>query len=245
MIKIITIHMIFCAGLVLCVSCRAPAAAVDDDGDGLTDTGYDPDLFDAGGDGDSGAPIAGGSCPEGSPQPYNNSHSPYLGGEEEIKVDVEVATDFGCPYCAGFAVHVAEVWGDNPDYRKYVRFYFHHHYLESLHPDSPEVHAIAAAVAEQSNAEFWKLHDEIYRRRNEGEIMTPEEVLAYIEAELTLDFELFHETRQSERIKSFVAWDKEQGVEAGVTGTPTLFICGEIVSRSMMENIVDGYLYSD
>jgi protein-disulfide isomerase len=228
-----------------CTACRTPTTPADGDGDGLTDTGYDPENFDASAGVDAGPRVVGGACPDGGPQPYNNAFSPFFGGEEEVKVNVEVATDFACPYCAAFAVTVSDIWDEKADYRKYVRFYFHHHYLESLHPDSPEIHAISAAVAEQSIPSFWRLHDEIYARRNEGETMTPEDVITWVEAELDLDMALFHEDRQSDAIKSFVAWDKQQGEEAGVSGTPTLFICGRIQPRQAMEELIDGYLYAD
>ncbi len=221
--------------------CRQPVATQDDDTGSNTDTGYDPDLFDASATDDAGP---AGACPEGSLQPYlYTEYTPYFGGEEEVLVNVDLATDFCCPYCAGFSTQVDEIWTRREDFRKYVRFYFHHHYLDTLHPDAPEIHATAAAVAKQDIEQFWILHDEIYSRKNDGKEMTPEEVVAFVEANLDVDIDRFHQDRQSEETKSFIAWDKEQGRNAGVSGTPKILICGKMEdNRNELENIVDSYL---
>jgi protein-disulfide isomerase len=41
---------------------------------------------------------------------------------------------------------------------------------------------------------------------------------------------------------SYLSWDKAQGQAAGVTGTPSVFVCGEKISWGDLESVIDGYL---
>ena len=42
--------------------------------------------------------LAGG-CPDGFSDQFDNSAAPYIGGDQEVLVEVSISSDFHCPYC--------------------------------------------------------------------------------------------------------------------------------------------------
>ncbi|MBW2277457.1 MAG: thioredoxin domain-containing protein, partial [Deltaproteobacteria bacterium] len=95
-------------------SCRNPPAT-----DDFTPDGGD---FDAAPD-DAGP---GELCPSGTPDLFNNAHSPYIGGEQSAELEVVGFSFFRCPHCANFAEWAREEWEVNDQYRDRVRLFFHH-----------------------------------------------------------------------------------------------------------------------
>ena len=100
-------------------------------------------------------PHPNGGCPKGVEDPFDNSGSPQVGGDVEIKIEMSAATDFRCPFCAQFAVRAAEVF-EQPRYKDYVRFYYHHFPLSS-HFDALDVHVRSHAVFLQSQIKDLKV----------------------------------------------------------------------------------------
>ena len=42
---------------------------------------------------------------------------------------------------------------------------------------------------------------------------------------------------------AFVEWDKAQAEAAGVAATPKVFVCGETVPWTQLEEVIDSYMY--
>ena len=210
----------------LCFSCRSPedADGNPDDADGALD------LPDAGPD---------GGCPAGFSAAFDDSQSPYMGGEESADVVIDTVKDFYCPACASFSLMADELW-QNPEYQKRARLYFHN---LVVHPDALEIHQAARAVANQDNAQFWKLHDAIYERTNAGDSMTIEDVVEWVQNNLQIDMNRFNADRASAETLNFINAERARALELGVTGTPTVFVCGvKLASWRELETVVNGYL---
>ncbi len=210
-----------------------------------TDLGQDTVTSEAQTDSDSSSGSASvGGCPSDAELVMAGPQNSFHGGTERALIFVEAATDFRCPYCASFAVLAEEIWSRRPAFQKYVRFYFQHYPLESLHPDAWDIHAMSVAVHNQDSTAFWRLHDTIYGASFKGSPMSLDEIETYIADELALDMERFQAGRTSDETLSFIAWSKARGKDAGVQGTPTVFVCGQKISWSKIEDEVDKYLLS-
>jgi protein-disulfide isomerase len=176
---------------------------------------------------------------------FNNSNSPYQWGDEGVAVEVNIAGDFRCPYCIGFALDIQKLWDSRPDYQRSVRVYYHHYPLEELHPGTTEMHVAAAAAALQDNKFFWELYQEIVRRRSQGHELDIDEAEAFLAKRSSFDPIRFDKERKESELKDFVQWDKRQGRAAGVRGTPTVFVCDEeIAARNTLEQRIDEILAS-
>jgi protein-disulfide isomerase len=133
------------------------------------------------------------------------------GGGEELILYVDLA----CPACAA-------AW---PRIRALpVRLCLRHFPMASKHPRAPALHAAAEAAGAQGA--FWELCDSLYEDR--GRVDDPH---LWERAErFGLDLERFNEDRRSEAVAARVGRDFESGVRAGVTGTPSAFVGGTLVT---------------
>ncbi len=194
--------------------------------------------FDAGHDTDTGQLIG---CPDGSPDPFNSQLSPYFGGEESVDLEVIEFADFRCSHCANYAEDVDALWAKREDYRKRVRFYFHH-FCRTSTPKG--IHAATRAAHLQGMEHFWSMHDYIFDGMNADPpvVYTEEQLRTYAQDVLGLDMAQYDADVANPTTIDYLNWDKQQAKDEGVTGTPAVFICGKKIQRWKIEEIIDGYL---
>lgn len=142
--------------------------------------------------------------------------APVLGPSSAPVVIVEFS-DFQCPFCAKGLPTLQEI---RKRYPTQVRWAFKHFPLD-FHADAPLAHRAALAAGEQGK--FWEMHGLIFANQN---TMKREDLLRYAK-EIKLDNEKFLAALDSNRLKTKVTQDVEEGQRLGVSGTPTTFINGK------------------
>jgi protein-disulfide isomerase len=121
--------------------------------------------------------------------------------------------DFECPYC-GAAAPVLRRLIDESDGQ--VRLVWRHFPLFTKHP-----YALTAALAaEASGDRFWAMHDQLLTHQSR---LTDADLAGYA-ARIGVVGDVTGEAAQ--RFRPAVETDYRSGVEAGVRGTPTLFLDG-------------------
>lgn len=138
-------------------------------------------------------------------------------GPQNAHVTLVEFSDFQCPYCAQAVVKLDAVLKAYPHD---VRLIFKQYPLE-MH--SQAALAAAAALAAQRQGKFWQLHDLMYADRTH---LTRPNILAMAE-KIGLDTKRFQQDWDSPAIKQALAKEQQQGDDAGVNGTPTIFIDGQ------------------
>ncbi len=103
-----------------------------------------------------------------------------------------------------------------------LRFAFRHFPLTTIHPHALAASAAAEAAAAQGR--FWEMHDRLYHRQHALE----DDDLRTYASELGLDVERFDLDRQAQATLDRIRRDVDSGIAAGVEGTPTLFIDGDV-----------------
>jgi len=134
------------------------------------------------------------------------------------QVEIEVFSDFQCPYCASLAPALRELQSTGVDGMG-VTITFKSFPL-TIHERAPLAHQAALAAAEQGK--FWEMHDVLFANRQRVAL---EDLLAYAK-QLHLDMDRFRRDLDSERIKRRIAADVTEGERRGVNGTPTFYIRG-------------------
>jgi protein-disulfide isomerase len=125
--------------------------------------------------------------------------------------------DFECPYCGNAYPELKELrrrLGDG------IGFEFRHFPLDEKHP-----HAFAAAeAAEAARAQgrFWQMHDLLFENQRHLE---HDDLVGYAR-ELGLDVDRFERELRDGVHADKVRADRAAGEEAGVSGTPALFVDG-------------------
>jgi protein-disulfide isomerase len=148
-------------------------------------------------------------------------------GDPTAPITIVEFTDFQCPYCRAAVAPLKQLVAESG--RK-VRWVVHNFPLD-MHPNAQLAAEAAAAAGDQGK--FWEMHDLLFANQS---ALKPEDLHAYAE-QLHLDLKAFDESLRSHRFAGDVAADRMLGTKAGVEGTPTLIIGGEMMTgaRSLPE----------
>jgi len=167
-----------------------------------------------------------GSITDGPAQVLRD-YAPALGAsDQDAKVTIVEFADFQCPACATTAPLLHELLDSESD----VQLRFRHFPLDQ-HLNA-ETSAIAAEAA-NLQGKFWELFDMLFERQADwSEASNGEEIFEGYAVELGLDMDRFAVDRNDEVLHDHIRLDKGEALELGVSGTPTLFINGEVYQGS-------------
>jgi protein-disulfide isomerase len=147
-------------------------------------------------------------------------------GAVNAPVTLTVFSDFQCPYCSRVVAFVDEVLAKNP---ATVRIVFKQFPLRMHNMATP---AALASLAAREQGKFWPLHDLLFANFNQ----LSEEKIRALAQQVGLDLGRFDRDRNSQKLRDEVARDQQLGQQAGVKGTPTLFLNGKVLrERSLPE----------
>ena len=89
--------------------------------------------------------------------------------------------------------------------------------------------AAEAAMAAARQGKFWAFHDKLFENYNK----LNDQKIKEIAESLGLDYKKLQEEMKSPAILEKIESDKQEGEEAGVNGTPTVFVNGyPLLNRS-------------
>lgn len=151
-------------------------------------------------------------------------------GNPDAPVTIVEFGDYQCPFCGRFFSEVEPKIRD--EYIKTGKAKMVYRDFAFLGPESQ-----AAALASQCAAEqgkFWAYHDELYKAEvadgveHNGNLSAV--FLKSLAGKLGLESVKFNSCFDSQKYKSEIQKDYEDGVNAGVRGTPTTFVNGELIS---------------
>jgi protein-disulfide isomerase len=101
----------------------------------------------------------------------------------------------------------------------------------SAHPFAYK--AAVAALAADAQGKFWEFHDRLFENYN----AINDARIQGIAKELRLDMERFNSTMQDPAIQKLIARDVEEGRQAGVEGTPVVFVNGKLPKEGSLQGI--------
>ncbi len=162
-----------------------------------------------------------------SREDLESGHNPSIGAENPIMTMV-LFCDFNCPYCYGYYPVLRQFVLENSEKAKLI------------YRDFPldEDKASLAANCAFAQGKFWPMHDKLFASQSE---LDDASILAIAE-EIDLDLDKFNNCYLQEEFKKDIGEDFLLGVQAGVSGTPTLFINGSkfpgVMSKNLLEQIL-------
>jgi protein-disulfide isomerase len=143
-------------------------------------------------------------------------------GPAGAKVTVVEFSDFQCPFCSRAVPAVKEL---EQAFGKEVRVVWKHLPL-GFHPNA--MPAALAAEAAREQGKFWEMHDKLFANQQALSDATYEKYAT----ELKLDLARFTAARLAPETRKRVEADLAAATAAGVTGTPTFVVNGEVVVGS-------------
>lgn len=148
--------------------------------------------------------------------------SPHLKGNTDSSIKLVEYSDLQCPACAQMEPIVKDVldqYGDQISF-EYKHFPLPMHSLA-------ETASKAAEAAGQQDA-FFEYHDLLFTNQQTWSV-SPNAMAMFVQyaKELNLDLDQFKKQMNASLIKDKINSEKQEGLAAGVTGTPTFFLNGQ------------------
>ena len=142
-------------------------------------------------------------------------------GKENAPITVVEFSDFQCPACKGFNPTLTDLLAKYPEQ---VRIAFLNNPLRDIHPQAQK--AAEAALCARDQDKFWELHDLMFNDQRRLEV----DNLKMAAQAAGVDQASFDECLDSGRYATVVQQDLDQGNRVGVSGTPSVFINGRIMT---------------
>jgi len=127
--------------------------------------------------------------------------------------------DFECPYCGNAYAEVKELrrrMGDR------LTFEFRHFPIEAKHPHA--LQAAEAAEAARAQGRFEEMHDLLFDNQK---ALERDDLIGYARR-LGLDVDRFTRELDEHAHVDSIRADQQAALEAGVAGTPTFFVDGQV-----------------
>lgn len=137
-------------------------------------------------------------------------------GSENAPVTVVVFADFQCPHCKMEAPKIRQTVDQ---FRGRAKLIFKHFPLAG-HPRAKQAAIATEAALEQGK--FWEMHDIVFANQDNLE---DGDILSYA-SQIGLDMDAFKASYNARKGKDVVEADKQHGEDAGVDGTPAVFVNG-------------------
>lgn len=156
------------------------------------------------------------------------------------KVTLVEFIDFECESCGAAHPTVKKILSE---YEGKITFVVRNF---PLHKNSVLAAKSAEAAGEQGK--FWEMHDILFENQREwGEKQTPQtELFRKYAQEIGLDMTAFNAVISSTKYEDKIAQDKNDGITAGVQGTPTFYLNGKVVrgvpSYATLKQLIDNEL---
>ncbi len=167
------------------------------------------------------------------PVDVNEGHLPIL-GNKDAKVTLVEFSDFQCPFCKQlFDDAFPQIKKEYIDTGK-VKFAYRHYPLTEIHPNAQQAAEAAECANEQGN--FWDYHDQLFTNQTDWESLEAGAALdkfaEYANA-IGLNGETLKTCVESGKMADNVSKDANEGLKAGVDGTPATFVNGILISGAV------------
>ena len=169
---------------------------------------------------------------------YMNTESIEIDGSQYAYTDDEVEydnpdmvvvkfSDFQCPACAQQAPILKQL---KENHR--VNIDYKHFPLTQIHPFAQSAGEASECARDQNR--FWAYHDVLF----DNQPRYADNFLRQYAEALELDMDAFNACMDNRDKQVLVTQDYQEGVDLGVTGTPTLFVDGERVEDRSYAGLV-------
>jgi len=148
----------------------------------------------------------------------------YIRGNPNAPITIIEFSDFQCPFCAKFHPTLQQVLKNYPNDVKWV---YRHFPLDSIHSEARPSAEASECAGEQGK--FWEFADGLI----ENQAKLSKSLYSELAQNNGLNMGQFEKCVSSRKYKDKVEADLQEGVAAGVTGTPGSFINGELISGAL------------
>jgi len=175
----------------------------------------------------SGAPTSSAASPVAVTQASPTATIPITKPNVKVSspVVLEEYGDYQCPPCG---ILYPELKKLEHEYGNQLRIVFRHFPLTKIHKNA--MSAARAAEAARNQNKFDQMHDRLYRNQSAWkDLDDARSIFLGYARELGLNIDRFTRDMDSPEVEQRIATDMQRGSGVGVTGTPTVFIEGQML----------------
>lgn len=158
-----------------------------------------------------------------SPQVYFNEggyvYNPKL---KNPKVTIVEFADYQCPFCVQANPEIEKIL-EEKSYQGKVQYIFRDFPLTDKHAQA--MPAAVAAKCAANQGQYWPMHKALFGRGMSKDLSS--EMYTQFAKDLKLDLSAFASCQKDPAQKSAIEADFAEGIQAGVNGTPMIYINGE------------------
>ena len=162
-------------------------------------------------------------------------------GDPNAPVKIDVWEDFQCPACRAYTETVEPRVVENYVATGKVYYVFHNFPFIDRNSTLKESHQAAnAAMCAADQGKFWDYHDMLFANwsgENQGSFSN-KRLVAFAEA-LNLDMTQFNKCFNNNTHKAEIEADYAAGQTAGVQGTPSVFVDGNLLTPGQIPSYED------
>ena len=159
----------------------------------------------------------------------------HFKGNADAEIVLVEYSDFQCPACRAMYPIVSELM---EQYGESLRFEYRHFPIERAHPYA--IQAAMAAEAAGQQGKFYEFHDALFENQAQwSQSPTPNVLFAQYAEQLELDMDTYRRHANASVLRDKVRAQQQEGLEAGVTGTPTMFLNGERMQYSTYDQFLE------
>lgn len=156
-------------------------------------------------------------------------------GSVDAAVTIIAFEDYQCPFCQEAELIIQELLLEYPED---ILFVYRDFPLYTIHPQGQPAALAANCAGEQG--QYWEYHDALYANQS---ALSQAGIYEQLADQLGMDAENFSSCVTSERYKSEVQADQDEGLLADVDSTPTWFVNGVkytgVLSLEQWRTVVD------
>ena len=168
------------------------------------------------------APVVNGDKVE-----FTIAENDHIRGNPQAEITLVEFSDMQCPFCSRFhptALQALKEYGDK------MRWVYKHFPLDAIHPEArPSAEASECAWEQAGDEGFWKFTDAMFENQSRLGNAFYEEVAQQIGVNLSQFQTCVAERKYQDKVEQ----DYQQGLQAGVTGTPGSFVNGTPVKGAV------------
>ncbi len=157
-------------------------------------------------------------------------------GDRDANITIVEYGDYLCPLCQSIAPDIRELIEEAPRRRRFIW------------KDAPniDVHDSAMTIAmasrcAQDQGVFWDYHDRLLD--SQGSITTADQ-LRNLALQIGMDEQRFTNCMASEITRPVVLHTLQEAIAVGATGTPTIFINGELYTGALSKEAITTHIKS-
>jgi protein-disulfide isomerase len=167
-----------------------------------------------------------------TPRVFNTTVNGQHLGDPNAPVKLDAYEDFRCSACLFYTQNIEPQVIQN--YVETGKVYFTYHFfivIDGNDGSDASYRAANAALCAGEQNHFWDYHDTLYANQiTESASFFTDARLVTMAENLKLDMTAFNQCYQAKKYASVIQADMSQGQTLNITGTPSVFVNGKLVS---------------